>query len=102
MLKDVQQRAKQVIWLNPENRTAALANTATEMAGILLRPLVGRVVARNAERRYAAWGYTAAALRGVRVVLAKRGGALPLWRAARFAQSGLSERSRSPEPAHLS
>jgi len=49
-------------WLNPVNRPAALANTATEMTGVLLRPLVGRAIQRNVARRYAAWGYTARAL----------------------------------------
>ena len=49
-------------WLNHENRAAALANTTTEMAGPLLRPIVGRLVARDARRRYAASGCTAAGL----------------------------------------
>jgi glutathione S-transferase len=49
-------------WLNPENRQTALANTMSELGGGLLRPLVGHLVARNIRRRYAAWGYTAAAL----------------------------------------
>src|SRR5690348_13485983 len=45
-------------WLNPENRSAALANTVDEMAPPPLRPLVGRLLVRNVRRRYAAWGYT--------------------------------------------
>ena len=49
-------------WLNPENRAAALATTVTEIAGGLLRPLVGRVLLSRIRRRYAAWGYTAASL----------------------------------------
>jgi len=49
-------------WLNPENRPAALANTVTEMSGGLLRPVIGRLLARNVRRRYAAWGYTRASL----------------------------------------
>jgi glutathione S-transferase len=49
-------------WLNPENRAAALANTATEIAPPLLRPFVGRALAWNVRRRYAAWRYDAAAL----------------------------------------
>jgi glutathione S-transferase len=49
-------------WLNRANRAAALANTVTGMAGGLLRPIVGRLVVRDVRRRYAAWGYTAAAL----------------------------------------
>jgi glutathione S-transferase len=49
-------------WLNPENRPAALANTVTEMTGGLLRPVVGHLLVRSIRRRYAAWGYTAAAL----------------------------------------
>jgi glutathione S-transferase len=49
-------------WLNRENRAAALANTVTEMARPLLRPFVGRLLARDVRRRYAAWGYTADAL----------------------------------------
>jgi glutathione S-transferase len=44
-------------WLNPVNRTAALANTVTEVAGGPLRPLVGCALARRVRRRYAAWGY---------------------------------------------
>src|SRR5689334_15456342 len=49
-------------WLNRENRAAALANTATEMAGPIVRPVVGRLLARRVRRRYAASGYTAASL----------------------------------------
>jgi len=49
-------------WLNPENRAAALANTVTEMAGLPLRPLVGRVVLRRIRRRYAATGIGPGAL----------------------------------------
>jgi glutathione S-transferase len=49
-------------WLNPENREAALANTVTELTRGVLRPIVGRLIARNIRRRYAAWGYTAATL----------------------------------------
>jgi glutathione S-transferase len=49
-------------WLNPANRSAALANTVTEVAGGVLRPVVGFRLARNLRRRYAAWGYTARAL----------------------------------------
>lgn len=49
-------------WLNPANRAAALDNTVTEMTGRALRPLVGWGLARSVRRRYAAWGYTAAAL----------------------------------------
>jgi glutathione S-transferase len=46
-------------WLNPANRAAALRNTTGEIAGAVLRPLVGRLLARNVRRRYAAWGYGA-------------------------------------------
>jgi len=49
-------------WLNPENRSAALANTVNEMAALPLRPIVGRLLVRNVRRRYAAWGYTVDAL----------------------------------------
>jgi len=49
-------------WLNPENRSAALANTVTEMSGGFLRPLVGLLLRRDVRRRYAAWRYTADAL----------------------------------------
>jgi glutathione S-transferase len=49
-------------WLNPANRAAALANTAGEVAGGLLGPVVGRVLLRRERRRYAAWGYTAETL----------------------------------------
>ena len=49
-------------WLNPANRRAALANTVTEITRGPLRPLVGWTLARRVRRRYAAWGYTAAAL----------------------------------------
>lgn len=49
-------------WLNPANRATALANTVTEITGGALRPLVGWGLARNVRRRYAAWGYTPAAL----------------------------------------
>ena len=49
-------------WLNPENRTAALANTVTEVTRGPLRPLVGHWLARRMRRRYAAWGYDATAL----------------------------------------
>ena len=49
-------------WLNPANRAAAGANTAGEMAGALFRPLLGWRIARNARRRYAAWGYRVGAL----------------------------------------
>ena len=48
--------------LNPENRSAALANTVAEMSSGLLRPLVGRLLLRDLRRRYAAWGYTTDAL----------------------------------------
>jgi glutathione S-transferase len=44
-------------WLNPANRAAALANTMDELGGGPLRPLVGRLLARNVQRRYRAWGY---------------------------------------------
>ena len=49
-------------WLNPANRDAALANTVNEMSGVLLRPLVGRMMAWRIARRYAAWGYGPGAL----------------------------------------
>lgn len=49
-------------WVNPENRSAALANTVSELTGGFLRPIVGPLLARSIRRRYAAWGYTAAAL----------------------------------------
>jgi glutathione S-transferase len=43
-------------WLNPENRDAALANTADEVAGGWLRPLVGWYLVRAARRRCRALG----------------------------------------------
>jgi glutathione S-transferase len=43
-------------WVNPANRRAAVANTVTELTSGLLRPLVGRYLARALRRRYAAWG----------------------------------------------
>ena len=49
-------------WLNPENRAAAVANTVTEIAGGWPRALVSPFVVHSIRRRYAAWGYTAAAL----------------------------------------
>ena len=49
-------------WLNPANRVAALDNTVTEMTGGALRPVVAWALARSAQRRFAARGYTAAAL----------------------------------------
>jgi glutathione S-transferase len=53
-------------WLNPENRAAALANTVPEMTSPLLAPFVGPLIRRSIRRRYAAWGYTAAALGDLR------------------------------------
>ena len=44
-------------WLNPVNRTAALENTANELAGRWPRVLVGWAVRRNVRRRFGAWGY---------------------------------------------
>jgi len=44
-------------WLNPANRAAALASTAEELGGGLLRPLYARLHVRQVSRRYRAWGY---------------------------------------------
>src|SRR5437763_1858592 len=52
-------------WLNPANRSAALANTVSEVASGALGPLVGWALVRRIRRRYAARGYTAAALGGL-------------------------------------
>jgi glutathione S-transferase len=52
-------------WLNPENRAAALANTASELAGRWPRAAVGWFVARRVRRQFAALGYTAAGLSGL-------------------------------------
>ncbi|TMB03389.1 MAG: glutathione S-transferase family protein [Deltaproteobacteria bacterium] len=52
-------------WLNPENRSAALANTVSEVTTGALGPLVGWALVRRIRRRYAARGYTAAALGGL-------------------------------------
>ncbi len=49
-------------WLNPDNRQAVLTNTAGEMAGAILRPLVRRIVLRRARRRYGTVGVGPAAL----------------------------------------
>jgi glutathione S-transferase len=49
-------------WLNPANRSAALANTVTEITSGALRPLVGRLLLGRVQRRYAARGYTPASL----------------------------------------
>jgi glutathione S-transferase len=49
-------------WLNPENRPAAVANTATEMAAGPLQPLLGWAIARTIRGRYRRWGYGPAAL----------------------------------------
>ena len=63
-------------WLNPENRSAALANTVSELATGALGPVVGWALARNIRRRYAAWGYTAAALGGLQARMRENLGVL--------------------------
>lgn len=49
-------------WLNPANRSAAVARTVSELGGGAASPLVARLVARQIVGRYRAWRYTAAAL----------------------------------------
>lgn len=44
-------------WLNPANRSAALASATEELGGGLLRPLHARRLARRVSERYRAWGY---------------------------------------------
>ena len=49
-------------WLNPENHTAAVANTARELVGGPFQSLVGGLIGRRIRRRYRSWGYTQDAL----------------------------------------
>jgi glutathione S-transferase len=49
-------------WLNPANRSRAIARTLAELESGAFGPLLGRVVAWQIARRYGAWGYGRAAL----------------------------------------
>ena len=49
-------------WLNPENRTTALARTMRELGGGLATPVLARLAARQIVGRYRAWRYTPDAL----------------------------------------
>jgi glutathione S-transferase len=63
-------------WLNPANRAAAIANGAAEIAPAPLRPLVGRILARREQRRWAAWGYGPSAVPDLEERLRENLGAL--------------------------
>ncbi len=44
-------------WLNPANRAVAVARTMADLDGGMLRPVIGRLVARSIAGKYRAWGY---------------------------------------------
>jgi glutathione S-transferase len=49
-------------WLNPANRSRAVARTTSEIDAGVLAPLVSRLIVRQVVGRYRAWRYTAESL----------------------------------------